>query len=52
MDLQWTPPLSDGGSPITGYIVEVKDKSGNWEKAVVVPAGETSVSLDMDSTYL
>uniref|UniRef100_A0A8D8XJU1 Twitchin n=1 Tax=Cacopsylla melanoneura TaxID=428564 RepID=A0A8D8XJU1_9HEMI len=45
VDLQWTPPLSDGGSPITGYIVEVKDKSGNWEKAVVVPAGETSCTV-------
>lgn len=35
MDLKWTEPVSDGGSPITGYIIEMKDKySPLWEKAV------------------
>lgn len=35
VDLVWKEPVSDGGSPITGYIIEKKDKySTMWEKAL------------------
>lgn len=45
VDLKWIPPTDDGGSPVTGYIVEVKDKSGIWEKALTVPAGQTVATI-------
>lgn len=45
IDLKWTAPETDGGSPISGYLVEVKDKFGNWEKAMEVPASQTTASV-------
>ncbi|XP_023314705.1 twitchin isoform X11 [Trichogramma pretiosum] len=38
IDLKWRPPLNDGGAPITSYVIEKKDKYGEWEKALEVPA--------------
>ena len=37
-DIKWKPPASDGGSPIIGYLIEKRDKWGNWDKALEVPA--------------
>lgn len=45
VDLKWIPPKEDGGSPITGYLIEVKDKSGTWEKALTVPADKTTATV-------
>lgn len=37
MDLKWTKPMKDGGSPITGYLIEKKEKdSPNWTKAAQI----------------
>lgn len=46
VDLEWAPPANDGGAPITGYVIEKKDKRGKWTKAKEVPAGETSARVD------
>ncbi|CAG2058849.1 unnamed protein product, partial [Timema podura] len=36
-DLRWVAPKSDGGAPITSYIIEKKDQySSKWQKAVEV----------------
>uniref|UniRef100_A0A1A9V0P1 Twitchin n=1 Tax=Glossina austeni TaxID=7395 RepID=A0A1A9V0P1_GLOAU len=45
VDLEWTAPKRDGGSPITGYIVEKRPKFGQWEKAQHVPAGLTQAHI-------
>lgn len=36
VDLKWEPPKNTGGAPITGYIIEMKEKpSPNWQEATV-----------------
>lgn len=53
VDLAWKPPLNDGGSPITDYIIQKKEK-GNpyWMNALEVPAGKTEVSLDFEYLFI
>lgn len=44
--LEWKAPVLDGGSPITGYIIEKKEKNGTkWTKAIETSGELTSAKV-------
>ncbi len=46
VELKWTPPMNDGGAPITGYIVEKRQPGGNWQKADEVYGNTPKTRVD------
>ena len=47
VDLKWQPPVNDGGSPITGYVIEKKEVgSPKWTKAAEVKEPDTKVRVE------
>lgn len=45
IDIAWKPPASDGGAPIEKYVVEKREKKGNWIKATEVSAGSNKATV-------
>lgn len=46
VDLKWAAPKSDGGSPITGYIIEKQDmKRGSWLSVGTVSPGHLQYTV-------
>ncbi|CAH1785273.1 unnamed protein product [Owenia fusiformis] len=44
-DISWAPPKDDGGAPLEKYIIEKKEKGGDWVKANEVPAGQQNARV-------
>lgn len=55
VDLKWTPPISDGGSPITAYVIEKREpETGKWFKAAEVQGADCKATvphLDENTEY-
>ena len=46
VDLKWEAPESDGGAPITAYVVECKERySSSWVRCCLTETAETSASV-------
>ena len=45
VELTWARPRSDGGSEVTGYIIEKKPKSGPWTKVTTDTVDGTSFTV-------
>lgn len=44
--MKWSPPKEDGGSEITDYIIERKDRfSPRWSKVDEVPGDQTELTV-------
>lgn len=44
MELQWEQPKTDGGSPVTEFTIQKKEKgSPYWVNAATVPGKDTKV---------
>ncbi|KAI0982140.1 hypothetical protein GJ496_002986, partial [Pomphorhynchus laevis] len=41
ISIEWEKPLNDGGNPISGYVVEMRDGRGDWIPATTKPVTGT-----------
>jgi predicted RNA-binding protein with TRAM domain len=46
VDLEWEIPLMDGGAPITGYVIECKERfSADWIKCLSTETADTKATV-------
>ena len=46
VDLKWEAPETDGGAPITGYVVECKERfSSNWVRCCLSQTADTFATV-------
>lgn len=43
--LQWNPPTSTGGKPITGYYIEKRERGGDWARVNNYPTPNTQYTV-------
>lgn len=44
--LEWQPPKSDGGSPLTGYVIEKKEASRpSWSRVERIHPDQTTLNV-------
>ena len=52
--LSWQPPTSDGGTPLTGYVLQFREGRRSWRNLEKLPADQTTykaTSLIVDNEY-
>ncbi len=42
MQIEWRPPLDDGGKPIDGYVVEMSEGGGSWKRVGYTSSRQTT----------
>ena len=44
--LKWTAPKNNGGAPVTGYVIEKKEKFGsNWEEILTTDVNYSMIIM-------